>query len=178
MTVDPKLFYRAREVEPETLAAESPEDVAESLRGWLELWETRDYVDDELLSDVGILIGESGHAGQDSRTWSWLRLDPTERRLEICAGFFQGYWRSAESPDASVVNELENSLARLDATGSAYAGTLLALYTAVVRRDSFLPADAKERLRGVLLQHLARLRERGLHRGVVAYLQHIEEGTV
>ncbi|HEX7315418.1 MAG TPA: hypothetical protein VF297_15960 [Pyrinomonadaceae bacterium] len=173
MNIDPAVFDDKRRMDAALFAAVDRASLLGSLTAALGAWERRSFVDDEVLLFAGMAVRESGHAGVDEAVFDWWHAAPTLARQEIAADFLWGYWHSAGKVHAPSVTALLDSLDALPSDSTAYAATLLALFSVATARPANLSAPQSVRVRETLLAHLERLERSGQHPGVAASLEYL-----
>jgi len=176
MSIQRTTLTNAKNYDATVFEGTSRPELLECLRAWFNGWEEErpNAVDDEVLSDAGILLGKSGYENLDKETLDWYLERSSSIRHEIMADFLIGYWRTAKQAHADVIQRLLLSLNELPHESWAYAASLLALYKAVSSRI-VRPSSLLQDVRNALLNHLNHLQEAGLHKGVAQFLEYLRE---
>jgi hypothetical protein len=168
MAISPETFNQAKDLEPDVLDREDKASVEAALLEWLRMWKNASYIDDEYIWYAGHLVGRSRHDGVDATLQR--ALGPDSGAQTAIGDFLRGYWR--HKPIAPEF-DLETFVRALDAfppEEGAYAATALALYAAVTSDTSGLDQEARRRFRERLLWARQILRAKGIHPGVLVYL--------
>lgn len=167
--LDYKVLYKPSEPEEKALAKASAGKVKWAVLAFLDDWTRHSFVDDEVLSYAGVVVGKRRGNRIDRAVAEWLRQAP-DSRCEIASSFLWGYWRVARDLDLHAVADLRKAADDLKnkKESGAYRATLLALYSAAT--SNRLGQHKRGEIRNLLLEHLSVLEQSHLHKGVASLL--------
>ena len=156
-----------RPADQAALRQADPNEVAATFDELLTENEKETYVDGDGLISLGRKLRLAEHGGLEKRVESWLKAQPTPKRIEVATSFLTGYWRTKHPISESLTNLVIDRLAMCEAEPTLLAAAIFALCQVPFTGAS---DELKAHVKQILSAYIAKADALHLEPGLVAQM--------